>query len=194
MARRKISARKIRQIIVALIGIAAAATGALALPDKPINVPAGTTQDGLVVVKVHDGDTFVVDIQGQQETVRMIGLDTPETKDPRKPVQCFGRSASTWTKEHLTGRRVRLESDPTQGERDRYNRLLAYVWRDDGLFINQTLIAEGYAHEYTYQSKPYKYQADFLAAERSARSESKGLWSVAACNGDTTQVDPDQSK
>ena len=194
MARRKLSARKVRQIIVALIGIAAAATGALALPDKPVVVPAGVTQDGLAVVKVQDGDTFVVDINGQQETVRMIGLDTPETKDPRKPVQCFGRAASNWTKDHLTGRRVKLESDPTQGERDRYDRLLAYVWRDDGLFINQTLIAEGYAHEYTYQSKPYKFQADFQAAERTARSESKGLWSVAACNGDTTQADPDQSK
>lgn len=187
MARRLITRRRLRQLVVALIALATAATGVMALPDKPVVVQPGVVQEGLTVVKVQDGDTFVVDINGQEETVRMLGLDTPETKDPRKPVQCFGLEASNWTKQRLAGRRVRLESDPSQGERDRYNRLLMYVWRDDGLFINQTLIADGFAHEYTYQSKPYKYQSDFQQAEQQARTESRGLWSVAACNGDTTQ-------
>ena len=81
---------------------------------------------------------------------------------------------------------MRLEIDTTQGERDRYDRILAYVRREDGLFVNQQLVAEGYAHEYTYQGNPYTYQADFRAAEQAAREQQKGLWSPNSCNGDTS--------
>ncbi|MCX6734318.1 MAG: thermonuclease family protein [Candidatus Peregrinibacteria bacterium] len=143
------------------------------------------------VISVTDGDTIKVDINGKTETLRLIGIDTPETLDPRKPVQCFGKEASKKAKEILTDKSVRLEADNTQGERDKYNRLLRYVFLEDGTFYNKYMIEEGYAHEYTYQSNPYKYQTDFKAAEKNAREKLKGLWSSDTCNGDTTKpADP----
>jgi micrococcal nuclease len=134
------------------------------------------------VLRVVDGDTIVVSIGGKSETVRLIGIDTPETVDPRKAVQCFGKEASDKTKELLAGQRVMLEKDPSQGERDKYGRLLAYVYRSDGLSINKYLVEQGYAHEYTYNA-PYKYQAEFKAAEAEARQQGSGLWAPGACNG-----------
>src|SRR3989338_7120749 len=132
------------------------------------------------VVKVVDGDTIVADINGKNETVRLIGLDTPETVDPRKPVQCFGEEASKKAKEILTGKRVWIEMDASQGGRDKYGRLLAYVFLPDGTLFNKLIISEGYGHEYTY-NLPYKYQKGFRQAERDAREEKKGLWADFAC-------------
>ena len=127
------------------------------------------------VTKVTDGDTFQAAVGDTKVTVRMLGIDTPETVDPRKTVQCFGKEASNETKGLLSNHSVKLETDPTQGEADKYGRLLAYVHRDDGLFINEHLVAEGYAHEYTYDI-PYEKQKDFKDAEKQAREEKKGLW------------------
>jgi micrococcal nuclease len=138
------------------------------------------------VVNVVDGDTIKVNINGATETLRLIGIDTPETVDPRKPVQCFGKEASNKAKEILTGKKVRLEADSTQDERDKYNRLLRYVYLEDGTFFNKLMIEEGYAHEYTYQSNPYKYQTEFKEAEKNARESKKGLWGDL-CGGDTTK-------
>jgi micrococcal nuclease len=154
----------------------------------------GTSTDtgytnGLYLVKaVVDGDTVKVEIDGKTETLRLIGLDTPETVDPRKPVQCFGREASNKAKEILDGKRVKLEADITQGERDKYGRLLRYLFLEDGALFNKLMIADGYAHEYTYQSNPYKYQKEFKEAERYARENKKGLWSASACGGDTSKA------
>lgn len=141
------------------------------------------------VTQVVDGDTIKISMNGQEETLRLIGLDTPETVDPRKPVQCFGKEASNKGKELLTGRKVRIEVDPSQGARDKYNRLLAYIYRDDGLFYNQYMIEQGYAHEYTYNT-PYKYQAQLKAAQKTAQTNQAGLWSPNTCNGDTTSANP----
>jgi micrococcal nuclease len=140
------------------------------------------------VTQVVDGDTIKVDLNGTTETLRLIGIDTPETVDPRKPVQCFGEEASKKAKEILTDKKVTIEADPTQGERDKYSRLLRYVFLEDGTFFNKQMIDEGYAHEYTYQSNPYKYQTEFKDAEKSAREGKKGLWSDDTCKGDTTQA------
>lgn len=138
------------------------------------------------VASVTDGDTFKININGKNETVRAIGMDTPETVDPRKPVQCFGKEASNKAKELLSGKKVRLETDPTQGETDKYGRRLAYIYTEGGIFYNKYMIEQGYAHEYTYDI-PYKYQAEFKAAQKSARENQRGLWSPSTCNGDTTQ-------
>ncbi len=132
------------------------------------------------VVRVVDGDTIVVEINGVQEKIRLIGVDTPEAVDPRKPVECFGKEASAFTRSLLTGVSVRLEPDTTQGDRDRYGRLLRYVFLSDGTLVNKEIIAEGYGHEYTYRI-PYSYQADFEAAEQTARETEKGLWAPYAC-------------
>ncbi|TAN57230.1 hypothetical protein EPN15_04940 [Patescibacteria group bacterium] len=137
------------------------------------------------VVSVVDGDTIKVSINGATQTIRLIGIDTPETVDPRNPVQCFGKEASDKAKSVLTGKMMRLESDPTQGDLDKYQRLLRYVFLADGTFFNKMMIADGYAHEYTYNT-PYQYQAEFKAAESAARTAQLGLWSLSTCNGDTT--------
>lgn len=149
-----------------------------------VSTPTPTPQQTVVtVVKVVDGDTVDVDINGKTERLRLIGLDTPETVDPRKPVQCFGLEASNKAKELLGGKTVKLEGDPSQGERDKYGRLLRYVYLPDGQLFNKLMIADGYAFEYTYNTS-YRYQKDFQDAEKNARENNKGLWSPSACNGE----------
>ncbi len=132
------------------------------------------------VIKVIDGDTLDVSLEDRTERLRLIGIDTPETVDPRKKVQCFGKEASNKAKELLSGQFVSLESDESQGERDKYKRLLRYVFLPDGTNFNLYMISEGYAHEYTYD-EPYKYQFDFKQAEATARENSKGLWNSGTC-------------
>lgn len=146
------------------------------------------------VVRVVDGDTIKVDIDGATETLRLIGMNTPETVDPRKPVECFGKEASARAKEILSGKMVALESDPTQGERDKYQRLLRYVLLEDGTNFNKLMISEGYAYEYTYNI-PYKYQAEFKQAQREAEANKRGLWADGACAVKTTETpSPSPSK
>lgn len=135
---------------------------------------------------VSDGDTIGVDIAGKTTTARFIGIDTPEVKDPRKPVQCFGQQASQPMHELLDGAQVWLEYDPALDRHDRYGRT-AYVWMDQSTLVNQTMLSEGYAHEYTYNNDTYKYHANFRAAEQAAQDGHKGLWSPDTCNGDTEQ-------
>lgn len=143
---------------------------------------------GFVPVKnVVDGDTVEVWRDGRAVRVRLIGIDTPEVVDPRKVVQCFGREASIEAHKVLEGKNVRLELDPTQGETDKYGRLLAYLFTPDGQNYNQYMIEQGFAHEYTYQSQPYKYQSQFKQAEQNARAQQRGLWSDSSCGGNTKQ-------
>ena len=130
----------------------------------------------LRVASVVDGDTIKVETGGGVvETIRLIGLDTPETKKPGTPVQCFGPEASTYAKNLLDGKQVRIDQDSTQGATDKYGRTLAYVWLQDGRLLNQVMLAGGYGREYTYD-KPYKYQTEFTAAQRRARDSKAGLW------------------
>lgn len=140
------------------------------------------------VVKVVDGDTAEIDINGQIKKVRFIGMDTPEVYDPRKPVQCYGREASARGHELLEGKMVGIEYDQVVGETDKYGRSLAYIILPSGEIYNQKMIAEGYAHEYTYQDQAYKYQSNFMQAEASAKSLGLGFWGVSTCNGDTKQT------
>lgn len=139
------------------------------------------------VAKVIDGDTVDVQLPDGVARVRLLGVDTPETKDPRKPVQCFGAEASSYSKHLLTSRQVRLEQDADGRDTDKYGRLLRYVFLTDGTFVNQTLVADGYAHEYTFQNQAYQHQAEFKQAETAARAAGRGLWSPSTCNGDTTR-------
>ena len=136
------------------------------------------------VAKVIDGDTISIIKDGKTVTLRLIGLDTPETVDPRKPVQCFGKAASDKAKELLAGKTVRLEFDSSQGLLDKYGRTLAYVFLSNGTLFNEYMIAEGYGHEYTY-NLPYKYQREFKEAESRAREEKRGLWADDTCAGNT---------
>jgi micrococcal nuclease len=134
------------------------------------------------VVKVVDGDTVTLEMQGVNEKVRLLGINTPETVDPRRPVQCFGKEASARAKELMSGKIVRLEYDDSQGTRDAYNRILAYVYLEDGVMVNRQLIAEGYAYEYTYMT-PYAYQKEFRELQNLARTSKRGLWAPETCSG-----------
>jgi len=154
------------------------------------NLKTEPSADLFLVSSVVDGDTVKVNIGGTVETLRLIGIDTPETVDPRKPVQCFGVEASNKAKELLTGKSVRLEADSTQGERDIYGRLLRYVFLGDGRNFNKLMIEQGYAYEYTYNT-PYKYQTEFKQAESYARTNKLGLWADDTCAGVATPVSAD---
>lgn len=137
-------------------------------------LPAGLD---VTIERVVDGDTIVV---SGGERVRLIGVDTPETKDPRRPVGCFGRQASAFTSGLLpAGSRVRLVGDVEQ--RDRYQRLLAYVYRlPDGLFVNAELLRRGFGQVLTIPPN-VAHSEEFVAVARQARDEERGLWS--ACRG-----------
>lgn len=151
----------------------------IGLPKKSVNT-VGTYYK---VDRVIDGDTIKVVMGDTIESVRLIGINTPETVDPRRTVECFGKEASTRMKELASGQIVRLEYDDTQGYRDTYNRILAYVYLEDGQMINRKMIAEGYAYEYTYLT-PYLHQKEFRQLQNLAKAGSKGLWASDSCNGE----------
>jgi micrococcal nuclease len=125
------------------------------------------------VISVEDGDTIKVDMNGKTETIRFIGVDTPETKDPRKEVQCFGKSASNFTSSMLKDSRVRLETDSLSTNRDRYNRLLRYVYKDNVL-VNAEIVKEGYGFANT--GFPFTKSEEFQLYEKQAKNDNKGLW------------------
>ncbi|MEK7463989.1 MAG: thermonuclease family protein [Patescibacteria group bacterium] len=127
------------------------------------------------VTNILDGDTFDIRMGKITETVRMIGIDTPETVDPRKPVQCFGKEASEMTKSMLSGRSVMLKIDKNKSNVDKFGRLLAYAYRDDGLFMNRFLLENGFAREYTY-GKAYSLQKEFRKVEKLSKDTKLGLW------------------
>ncbi|MDX6687795.1 MAG: micrococcal nuclease [Baekduia sp.] len=129
------------------------------------------------VVRVVDGDTILVATAGgAQERVRYIGMDTPETVKPRTPVQCYGKKASAANKRLVAGQAVRLVSDAER--RDRYGRLLAYVYRaSDGLFVNAELVRDGYARPLTIAPNA-RHAREFAALAAAARRAGRGLWSA----------------
>ncbi len=137
---------------------------------------AAAAAPGQLVERVVDGDTIIVEEVGR---VRLIGVDTPETVHPNRPVEFFGKEASAFTKGLLEGKRVRLEYD--QERQDRYGRTLAYVYLDDGTndgtFVNAEIIRRGYGHAYT--RFPFRHMEAFRQFEREARDNRRGLWGAA---------------
>jgi micrococcal nuclease len=138
---------------------------------------AGATRGNVGrVVKVVDGDTIHVQLGATREKVRYIGVDTPETKHPTKGVQCFGQRASQFNARLVAEEPVRLVRDVE--ERDRYGRLLAYVYRvRDGLFVNAELARLGYAQPLSIPPD-VRHAARFSALARDAREHRRGLWSA----------------
>lgn len=134
----------------------------------------------VILIKVVDGDTVQVAINGARETIRIIGINTPETVDRRRPVECFGKEASEKAKSLLlAAKSIELEQDLSQNDRDKYKRLLRYIFID-GLDYGKQIISEGYAYEYTYEI-PYRYQLDYKEAQKEAQDNKKGLWGDSAC-------------
>ena len=133
----------------------------------------GENQNWVRVARVIDGDTFEIINKGKSEKVRLIGVDTPETVKPNSGVQPFGPEASSFTKKMIEGKLVRLEFDVQ--ERDKYGRLLAYVYLEDGTLLNSRLLEEGLATIMTVP--PNVRMADtFLGIQKKARKQKKGIW------------------
>jgi micrococcal nuclease len=166
--------RRVRRVLpyLLLVLVAAGYGYTRAAGDGGAPSAAGTAR----VLRVVDGDTILVSRDGAKERVRLIGVDTPETVKPRTPVQCFGKKASAFTHRLLDGRRVRLVQDVE--ERDRYGRLLAYVYRaDDGLFVNAELARGGYAVPLTIPPN-VRFAERFRTLAAEARRAGRGLWSA----------------
>ena len=126
-------------------------------------------QEWRTVVRVVDGDTIILN---GNERVRLIGVDTPETVDPRRPVQYYGKEASAFTKRMVEGKKVRLGYDQTR--KDRYGRTLAYVFLENGTHLNAEIVKQGYGHAYT--RFPFRYLEEFRRYQREAREAGRGLW------------------
>lgn len=133
------------------------------------------------VSAVVDGDTIdaVLVDSGERVRVRMLGVNTPETVDPRRPVECFGKEASDFTKSLLTDARVLLEADPQADERDVYGRLLRNVITETGIDVSATLIAEGYAYAYTSFPMDPVRKKQLIDLESQAKEAKRGLWGDA---------------
>jgi micrococcal nuclease len=155
---------------VALLVVLVSACG-----DDAVSSPRGAPargSDHTTVERVVDGDTIVVD---GAVRVRFIGIDTPESVDPRQPVQCFGRESARRT-EHLLPRGVEVKLVYDVDRTDRYGRTLAYVYRaSDGLFVNAALVRDGYALSFTVPPN-IAHADDFVALQRAARTARRGLW------------------
>lgn len=170
----------LEQELMKSLGPNAAILGNQTKQEKTLTLPADAMLAS--VIKIVDGDTIHVASGNTINTVRLIGIDTPEVVDPRRPVQCYGKEASQKLKELLNQKKVYLTADTSQSERDKYDRLLRYVWTEDGTNVNEFMLREGYAYEYTYDV-PYKYQQLFKEAQRSAQEKKAGLWSEETCKG-----------
>lgn len=149
--------------------------------EPPKSTPGPTTLSVRYypVTQVVDGDTVKVARQGET-TIRIIGIDTPETVDPNSAVECFGPEASARAQRLLDGQDVRLVFDPSQGRKDAYGRTLAYVVIRGGADFGRTMVRGGFAAEYTYDTA-YRRQGTYRAAQQNARAANRGLWTK--CGG-----------
>ncbi len=183
------SVQKTLALLVALIAAIAAFTqdfskeeGEIITSDVELMSVETPRSGSARVERIVDGDTIVVIIDGEEEKVRLIGINTPETVDPRKEVECFGKEASTHLEDLLEGESVQLLPDSSQDDADRYGRLLRYIQLVDGSDVGAAMIRDGFAYEYTYDVA-YEKQAEYLGLQDDAKNAERGLWSPDACNG-----------
>jgi endonuclease YncB( thermonuclease family) len=171
---RRHSATSLLVFIIGLIYVIATQSGWLKNTSKTVQ----KSDPGLYSVNHFvDGDTIAVNMNGSVETIRMIGIDTPETHKPNTPVQCYGPEAAAYTKQLIGQSKVRLQADPLDTNRDRYGRLLRYVYLPDGRMVETQLITSGYGFAYT--QFPFEKTDEFKADQQAAEDAKKGLW--ASC-------------
>jgi endonuclease YncB( thermonuclease family) len=173
-------------VAVALTACAGETTGGASEPTM--------VQRTYSLVQVVDGDTIKVK-DAITQTVRLIGIVAPESHHPTKPDECFGAEATKHLADLIGEHEVTLTDDPSQSDRDKYDRLLRYVFVGK-VNINKKMITDGYATEDTY-AEPYKYRDSFVAAEKSAKAHNRGLWkacekrSLTSPQPTTTKPDTD---
>jgi len=147
-----------------------------------VMVRSNAAPSNATVASVVDGDTIDVLIDGEGDArVRLLGVNTPETVDPRKPVECFGKEASSFSKSTLEGKRVRVVADPRADERDKYGRLLRNVFLEDGTDMNATLVASGFAYAYTSFPLDPERKRQLVRLQDEAKNGERGLWASDAC-------------
>jgi micrococcal nuclease len=170
-----------------LVGVGAAvlAINLLCTPPTAFADPVPATS---LVLRVVDGDTVDVvdDVRGRLR-IRLLGIDTPETKKPGYSVGCWGPEASRFATDTLLGQRVSLIPDPTQDRTDRYGRTLAYLDRADGWDYSVEAARAGVAHSYVYHHHPVQRADQIGAAEQEARDAARGLWGPP-CFGQTASI------
>ncbi|MFH1620635.1 MAG: thermonuclease family protein [Patescibacteria group bacterium] len=153
--------------------------------EESTDLPATTTvQTNALVMRVVDGDTLIakLDDENKEFTIRLLGVNTPETVDPRKPVECFGKEASDFAKKTLNGKRIRLDADTQADERDKYDRLLRNVFTDEGMDLNAELVRQGYAYAYLSFPLNPERKRELKLLEEDAKVNERGLWSPETCN------------
>lgn len=164
---------KLSKLLLILFGLILAGVIGFFLPHRSLFVEKPVLYK---VSEVIDGDTIKVSLNDKEETVRLLGIDTPEVPNPYKPTGCFGKEASDKTKNILANNKVYLIPDPMSSDKDKYGRLLRYVFLEDGYFLNAELIKEGYAYNYIYE--PFQFMKEFNRLETIAKNQKLGLWSV----------------
>lgn len=171
-----------------LAGVVGAAVMLTALVIVPVTAAADPVAVTATVLKVVDGDTIDVrdDVRGRLR-IRVLGIDTPETKKPGYTVGCWGPEATQFAQTTLMGQRVAVVPDPTQDRTDRYGRTLAYLVRADGVDYSAEAARTGNAQSYVYGNAPVERYPAIEAAEAEARSNLRGLWGPP-CNGNTRSV------
>lgn len=156
--------------------------GTTSPPAPLLRKERGEELTNALVTKAVDGDTLHVRLDDDTEaTVRLLGVNTPETVDPRRPVECFGKEASAFTKAMTDGKRVRLEADPQADEVDKYGRLLRNIFLEDGTDMNAALVKEGYAYAYVDFPQDKTRKAELMRLEEEARDQKRGLWADGVC-------------
>lgn len=146
---------------------------------------AHSTSTNAAVIHVVDGDTIDATLDSEPTTkyrIRLLGVNTPETVDPRKTVECFGKQASDFSKSKLSSKRVRLESDPQADERDKYDRLLRNVYLEDGTDFNAMLVEQGYAYAYLSFPLNADRKTQLRKLEAQAKAAGRGLWAAGVCD------------
>jgi len=201
-------AKRLHYLLLCLVGIAVLALGRgfttgefkwiASSSQMPTPQVAATTTQNLTatpsstaitanatVAEVVDGDTIKVRLDGEDKiyTIRFLGINTPETVDPRRPVECFGKEASAKMHELADGKRIRLEPDPQADEWDKYGRLLRNVYLDDRTDVNAYMVREGYAYAYLSFPLNPKRKAELKKLENDAKIAQRGLWSPQGCGG-----------
>lgn len=175
---------------VRVLRLAAGLLAPLAAAGLTLVAPVVATAETVTaeVLRVVDGDTIDVrdDIRGRLR-IRILGIDTPETKKPGFTVGCWGPQATRFATDTLVGQRVAVVPDPTQDRTDRYGRTLAYLVKGDGWNYSVEAARAGAAQAYVYRGSPVQKYAEIAAAEQEAKSASRGLWGPP-CFGDTSST------
>ena len=151
-----------------------------------LNCISNSVEESKNIFKVYDvvdGDTLDLLEDCKPVRIRLKGIDTPETVDPRKPTQCFGKEASNEAKQLLKGQKVTLQYDVDTEKYDKYGRTLGYIILPNGTNFNDFMIQQGFAREYTYGSEHYEFQKQFKIDQETAKTSGRGLWATSTCNG-----------